>query len=261
MTHAVHVQAVAFWSRHYGDVHAWHTRQRCAIPAIPEAKLLPLRARGRSSLLTRMLVEVITQATGGDLASLAKMPLIIGSAYGELDTTAQLLHMMRSGDGALSPARFQHSVHNTAAGQISIAAGCRAFSTCLAAGTATSAAVLMEAMAWLSDQGGEVIVAVADEALPQFFAARQEPFEALAAAILLSAEADSRTLATISVPERDEAASPCVDAGVEDEELARNPSAPLLQVLRAVLAQEYKQVALPGISTAWRFDIGGSRGS
>lgn len=255
MNPLMHVGALALWSSDYAHVAAWHAGQRRSQAEAPPAELLPIRARGRASLLTRMLVEVVSQVGSDGQIELAELPLIIGSGFGEMETTVQLLQMMSTGDGALSPARFQASVHNTGAGQISIAASCRGFSSCLAAGDATSAAVLAEAHAWLSTHAGQVIVAVADETLPTFFSEREHGYGPLAAAMLLSALPIGRVLATLGpplpAPETLESPSPR-DAG---EAFAHNPVTPLLGVLRAILASSRQTVALPGISGSWRVEV------
>ena len=85
---------------------------------------LPPRLRRRASLLINMVAEVGAQATEPAGASLATLPLVVGSAFGELSTTMDLLRDLE-GDGAVSPTQFQSSVHNSAAGYLSIAHGNR----------------------------------------------------------------------------------------------------------------------------------------
>ena len=45
---------------------------------------------------------------------------LFASAFGEMQTTVDLLDMLNHGDGAVSPARFRASVHNAASGAFSI---------------------------------------------------------------------------------------------------------------------------------------------
>ena len=129
----------------------------------PAAALLPARMRGRASPLTLMLAEVAEQAARGAGVSLAHMPSVFGSAYGEMNTTATLLSQLWAADGQLSPAKFQASVHNTAAAQLSIALHNPSFTTSIAAGHDTVAMCLIEAWAWLARHPGQVLVACADE--------------------------------------------------------------------------------------------------
>lgn len=243
----LHLCAAAVWTPRYPSLAAWHARAATE-PGLPAADVLGARARGRASMLTRMVCEVATVAAQAAGAELARIPLIAGSAYGEMAITTQLLMMMNEGDGALSPARFQSSVHNAAAGLLSIATGNQGFSTCIAAGDATAAALLLEAQAWLAEHGGEVLVAMADERLPDFFA-HNEPFQPAAAALVLSSAANG-ALATLSAPVRSEGA-----ARADHPELGPSPVAPLFALLDAVHARA-PSVRLPAFGPAWSVALG-----
>jgi hypothetical protein len=222
----MHVRAMAVWTPRFPSLEAWRTRT-ASEPAAPAASILGARARGRASMLTRMISEVATCAAEASSVELARVPVIVGSAYGEMETTAQLLSMMNESDGALSPARFQSSVHNAAAGLLSITTGNQGFSSCLAAGDATTAALLFEAEAWLAEHGGDVLVIMADERLPAFFS-RNEAFEPAAVALVLSASA-SGALATIDASRRSDAA-----VRAHSAELGESPVAPMLDLIDAV---------------------------
>ena len=97
---------------------------------------------------------------------LSRLRVVVGSAFGELTTLVEMLEE-RERDGLLSPLRFQNSVHNSAAGQLSIAHKNKAPAMSLAAGNDTVAMVLLEAMTLLALGGDEVLAIVADEPLPQ----------------------------------------------------------------------------------------------
>jgi len=126
---------------------------------------LPPRLRRRSSLLINMVAEVAYQATQEAGASLSSIPIVVGSAYGELGTTMDILRDL-AGEGVVSPTQFQSSVHNSAVGYLSIAEGNRQPSTSVAAGDGTLAMVLLEAFACLAQRGGQVLAIVADEPTP-----------------------------------------------------------------------------------------------
>jgi len=121
-------------------------------------------------MLTRIFAELYAQLLHDDESHNDSLPTIYSSCFGEMATTLQLLDQLET-DLRLSPIRFQSSVHNTASGRISLERQNRAFSTALAAGQASFAMALLEAQAWLAAHGGEVLVLVADEAVP----ARLEP--------------------------------------------------------------------------------------
>lgn len=243
----LHVRAMAVWTARFPSLAAWRARE-VSEPIAPAAAILGVRARGRASMLTRMISEVAASATQAASIELARAPLIVGSAYGEMDTTSQLLTMMSEGDGALSPARFQSSVHNAAAGLLSITTGNQGFSTCLAAGDATAAALLIEAQGWLAAHGGEVLVILAEERLPEFFA-HNETFEPAAAALVLSASPE-QALAMI------EPGQPAPDAAVRAEhaELGRTPVAPLLALIDAV-SDRKSEVLMPAFGAPLRITL------
>ena len=146
--------------------------------------LLPSRALRRASPLTRALLDAIAKAVPAHHA-LAEMPMVFGSAFGEMQVTCALLRCLEE-EGMSSPALFHRSVHNVAAGLLSITVGFRGFAVSVAAGSATPAMALLEAMAWLHAHGGEVLLAVGDEAATTVLHTNLS-FAAVAAAFVLSA--------------------------------------------------------------------------
>lgn len=134
----------------------------------PPALLLSPRARGRASLLTRLVAEITGQlasASGGGV-DVARIPIVLGSASGEMGTTLSLLAALAGGEPLLSPLRFPGSVHNAALGTLSIQTGNQSFSTALAAGARTPAMALVEACAFLRTRKGEALVVLAEEGSP-----------------------------------------------------------------------------------------------
>lgn len=164
----IHVVGAAFWAPGTPNVGAWLEGRVASEVTDPPAALLGARASGRASVLTRMFAEVIGQIGKNGSVDLSTIPIVFGSAYGEVGTMTRLLAELEGKRVLLSPLKFQASVHNTAAGVLSIETRNRAFSTCVAAGRYTAAMALLEAMAWLGVHGGEVIVALADEASVAF---------------------------------------------------------------------------------------------
>ena len=209
----IYARAVGAWIYARPELPAWLEPYAHPPGELPRAALLPPRAAARASLLTRLFAEVVGQVSGD-----AALPMVFGSGNGEIAVTSVLLSMMNRGDRALSPARFQSSVHNTAAGQLSIALRNRTPATCLAAGNATPAACFEEAAAQLALEGGEIVVALADEAAPEFIAS-QAPCSALALAVRLSAAPAAGALrlqltaaGAASAPEPPPIANPCASA-------------------------------------------------
>lgn len=158
------VMGVGAWLPGVPDVRALVDGTRRDDADAPPARL-PVRMRRRTSLLIRMVAEVAAQASEQAGCSLGAMPIVVGSAYGELGTTMEMLHEL-SIERSVSPFRFHNSVHNTASGYLSIAHENRCPATSLAAGWQTAAMALLEAKTLLEDRGGDVLVVVADETLP-----------------------------------------------------------------------------------------------
>jgi len=145
------------------------------------AQVLQARARGRASPLTRIFAELFGRLVDTKLAS--ALPMFFGSAYGEMSTTITLLDQMLI-EPTVSPAKFQASVHNTAAGLLSITTVNRAPASAIAAGEDTVAMTLADACAWISCHGGRALAHVADEHGPERLQ-RGRPFPAFGTGFLL----------------------------------------------------------------------------
>ncbi|HEX7671011.1 MAG TPA: beta-ketoacyl-ACP synthase [Polyangiaceae bacterium] len=251
---AVHVVGTGFWAPGTPNLEAWLAGRETADVPEPPAELLGVRARGRASLLTRMFAEVIGQVGAQSSVDLASVPVVFGSAYGEVGTTVRLLEELEGKRVLLSPLRFQASVHNTAAGVLSIETQNRAFSTCIAAGRYTAAMALFEAIAWLGVQGGEVIVALADEASVAF-PSPERPHPAVAMALHLVARehepprASAGRLSSL----RKTAHQPSLDNA---DPRALNPAAGTLDLMRSVALRRYGVVPLvQGAGPGWLVDF------
>jgi hypothetical protein len=229
---------------------AWLATHAHDLGTRPEAKLLPTRARSRASLLTRMLAEVGEQVGLAEAvaqgAAAQDTALVVGSAWGEFRTTEELLAMMYRDDGALSPARFQASVHNHGAGQLSIACEHRGFTTSLASGLHTVAACLEEAFTLLAHDSARVVVLVGDEPLPDFVSgtdASSPARSALAFGLLLAREPSAGDLAQLTLLDPASAAQePPVSPDPRWLEL--NPCSAGLPLLRLLQARQSGEVRL-----------------
>lgn len=138
------------------------------LPLDPEtigAEILGSRGRARASELTRLFAECVAHL-GLTKEHLAGIPLFIGSALGQIQTSKHLIELFLKGDS--SPLAFQGSVHNAAAGVLSIALSNKRPSSSIAAGADTLFATLIEAMSYLNEQDcSQVLVIVGDERPPK----------------------------------------------------------------------------------------------
>jgi hypothetical protein len=181
----VAVLGLGVWTPGFPDVHAYLGGATVPGAAQPTVELPP-RLRRRASLLTRMMADVASQAARQARRSLGDVPLVMGSAFGELVTTMEMLEELET-DRLLSPFRFHNSVHNTAVGYLGMAHDDQRPSTAIAAGNDTVPAALLDALAWLAERGGDVLVLVGDEPLPEALSNRSTP--AMAGALWLRAGA------------------------------------------------------------------------
>jgi len=176
-------------------------------------EVLPVRARGRASPLTRIFSELY-----GRLCQplSAKAPMFFGSAYGEMATTIALLDQMLV-EPTVSPVKFQASVHNTAAGLLSITTENRMPATAVAAGEDTMAMTLIDACTWIDCHGGPAIVLVADESGPERLL-RGRSFPALGVGLILSSQASAgeAPLGRISRPARRDGRPPVPASKLEN---------------------------------------------
>lgn len=243
------VKGVGLWAPGWPSVEAWRSRARDPAATEPPAALIPARLKRRTSLLTRLVAEVLGQVGRGGV-DLTRVPVVHATAWGELGVTAQLLESLARGE-ELSPAAFSGSVQNTATGTCSIALGSHAPSTTIAAGRATTAMGLLAAREWLRDLGGELVLVVADEALGAPFdpALHAAP---LAVAFRLGLEGAP------TFTELEEAPAANSSKSAAPPELASSFAAPALALLDAVLAARPGLVDLPGHdpTRAWRVRLG-----
>ena len=241
MSHAplsAFVRGAALWSPRYPNLSALLAATPAAEPqAKANAALLPKRMRGRASQLLRGFAEVLESLAEGG-ADLSRLPIVYGSALGELDTTVALLKMMWEGEGALSPVRFQASVHSNAGGQLSIACGNRGFSTAVAAGRDTVGAARCEGLGCLAAGHPRALVVVGDEDGPSSLT-EVAGVRALAVGFDLVAESHPSNLGRL-----DELS--WVDRpGHPDAQWARcNAIEPALELLRALHGSGPARVAL-----------------
>jgi len=248
------IRGISLWTPQFPNIKSWKTPTsplENRLDALPAALLLPPRARGRSSTLTRLFAELFLQLRGNEGSEQfdsTKIPTIYASAYGEMSTTLRLLDQLAD-DPTLSPLRFQGSVHNTASGKISIATNNRSFSTAVAAGQETFAMALLEAQAWLQCHGGEILLLVADEELPPRLTGKQS-YSPLGVGLHLSAEnTPSHSWGSVqAVANATYQSTPHLAQGECPSKIAsaliENPAAWGLPLLNSMLGQEAGRIQL-----------------
>ncbi|MEO8936770.1 MAG: beta-ketoacyl synthase chain length factor [Burkholderiaceae bacterium] len=190
-TLVVSVGGIGAWSK---DLRGWQA-MRDALRGIPfaapddqvgrpAALLLPAAERRRAPDGVAVALEAAREALvnfDGDPASLAS---VFASAHGELAIVDYLCDTLAHDPLALSPTRFHHSVHNAAAGYWTIATTSRGPSTSIAAGDASFALGLLEAVTQVVAETRPVLLVVFDTPTVGLLA-RAAPNAALFGAALL----------------------------------------------------------------------------
>jgi len=247
----LYVSGLGLWAPGYATADAFARRQSDPAVVAPVGSLFAPGIRRRASALTRAAAEAFAQTAGEAGADLATVCTVYTSAYGEIVTTLEMLDQMATEPGGLpSPTRFHNSVHNTSAGYVSIATRNRAFSTSLAAGPRSVAAGLIEACAWLSDRGGELILVALDEPPPAPFAPKP-PWSAFAAAFHLAVEPRSSSRARLA-----NLRQACAPAPPAPEPFTAHPCACALSLLDAVALRRAGPVALSTTGQCdWAVDV------
>lgn len=234
----IHVTGLGLWSPGFAGATEWRERRPDAAVERPPCKLVNARLGRGSSRFANMLGEVVEQAAAAGGVDVATVPTVYGSSLGEIETMVTLLDMLYREEGKLSPNRFKNSVHNAASGLVSIGTANTSFSTAIAGGDRSFEAALIEAWILLEEEGGEVVLAMADDVPPA-------PLEALghrgalALGFCLSSTARSGavTLSDLRVAEGELLAE-------VPEALAGNPAVAGLALLEAVLARRAGTVSL-----------------
>ena len=153
-----------------------------------DLRLLERTLRRGLSDVTRLFMHAAGMALADAALQASDVQVIFASAFGEIAAAEALLAEAHDAD-ASSPARFRHSVHNTATGLLSISARSRVPCTALAAGWDTVAMALLEASAVLetsaADDPPRVLVVFSEERVPHALA-REHDHPALAAAFVLA---------------------------------------------------------------------------
>lgn len=230
------MSGLGLWTPKASNIGEWFDGEHRDDRESPPCEILPSRLRRATSLVIRMGAEVIGQAMDQAAVDSSKAKLIFGSAYGEFQTAVDQMEMIASDDGRLSPSRFKNSVHNTVTGLLSIALKNRGFGTAIAAGPMTLAMCLLEGLALLDQEGGEVVVAVADTEPAAEFRRERQPFEPFGIGFCLTVEPTGSSFGRLSKFGRTDAPSASLET--IPEMLRGNPAAAGLPLLNAVFKGE-----------------------
>jgi len=223
------------------------------LPKLDLALLERTLRRGLSEV-TRLFMHAaklaLADAALDPRTHIERIQVIFGSAFGEIATAEALLAEAYEADSS-SPARFRHSVHNTAPGLFSISAKNRQPCTAVAAGWDTVAMGLFEAAAQLADDTERVLLVFAEERVPMALS-RDHDHGPLAASLVLGRGnvADRSARARLSLPRR----VARTELGIDDGPFA-HPLAPLLSLARALEQRGTERLAIGDGDKPWCVDV------
>ncbi len=216
----------------------------------PNFAMIEGRLRRFTSLVTQMHLDVAGEALRSANVAASEVVSVFASSWGEI-TTAETIMRSIFDDGSVSAARFTQSVHNTPSGIFSIAANNHRPSSTIAAGLQTCAMGFLEALTLQKDEGGDVLLTLADEEIPSVFRAEVRP--SLAVAFVLSEKSEGAHAKVSLIPAPKDGAPEEVRV-LENDTLPAHlrPSAVALGValVRFLAAKDVTPVTLRGASYA-----------
>jgi hypothetical protein len=218
-------------------------------PLKPDLSLLAPALRRGLSGPTRMFMDVAKRALDQAQLPGAEVHVVFGSAFGEIGAAEQLMAQALAEDSS-SPARFRHSVHNTAAGLFSISTHNRLPATAISAGWDTVAMGLLEAGALLAQGGARhVLLVFAEEPVPAPLSA-EHPHGPLAAGFVLSREPGPRARGRLANLRRAPAAPPG-----QAHTPIHQPIAPCVALCRALETRARLTLAVGQDPEPWCVDV------
>ena len=198
----VYVEGVGLWSPQLADFDALRSLLAGTTPTPPvrpAAATLSPNERRRAPESVLLAVEVAAQAvamSGRDATTLA---CVFASSHGDQPITDYMCATLAQAPAELSPIRFHNSVHNAAVGYWTIATGCHASSTAVAAQRASFGAGLLETISQVLAEQRAVLLVCSDTAgsgpLLQITGCRQ-PF---GCALVLAPQVGPSTLAQLDL--------------------------------------------------------------
>jgi hypothetical protein len=234
----IYVEGIGLWSPQLADFAALRSLLGGDPPAPPAgrpaAATLPPNERRRAPESVLLAIEVAGQAvamSGRDAATLA---CVFASSHGDQPITDYMCATLAQAPAELSPIRFHNSVHNAPVGYWTIATGCHAPSTAVAAQRTSFGAGLLEAASQALTEQRAVLLVCVDTAgsgpLGEVTDCRQ-PF---GCALVLAPERGSATLARLDL----QLTPACPDSALEEPLAgwrAGNPSAASLPLLATLV--------------------------
>lgn len=162
----VYVEGVGVWSPHLADFASLRSVLDGCTPNPPSprpaAVTLPANERRRAPESVLLAIEVAGQAMTMSGQDAARVACVFASSHGDQPITDYMCATLATAPTELSPIRFHNSVHNAAVGYWTIATGCHAPSSAIAAQRASFGAGLLEAASQVVGDQRPVLLVCSD---------------------------------------------------------------------------------------------------
>lgn len=210
--------------------------------------VLPPNERRRATLSARLVLEAIRQATEVTDVGPEQLPSVFASSDGDLSLVEAMCASICREPPTISPTIFHNSVHNAVAGYWSIASGCMAASTSIAAWDGTFAAGLVESAAQLATDANDLLLVAYDVPVPGKLDRHRHFHAPFACALTLSNINRAPALASLRISIepglRDTALPSKLGTDLESLRLG-NPAARVLTLLHAIASVRHGLLYLP----------------
>ena len=199
----VYIEGVGLWSPQLSDFAALKSLLGGTVPEPPSgrpaAALLPPNERRRAPESVLLAVEVAGQAVTMSGRSAGELACVFASAHGDQPITDYMCATLAKAPAELSPIRFHNSVHNAAVGYWTIATGCHAPSTAIAAQRASFGAGLLEAVSQVLAGQHPVLLACSDTAGSEALLEVTGCTGSFGCALVLAAQPSAVTMASLQL--------------------------------------------------------------
>lgn len=199
----VYIEGVGLWSPQLVNFAALKSLLAGTVPepppARPAASMLPPNERRRAPESVLLAVEVAGQAIAMSGRAAGELACVFASSHGDQPITDYMCATLAKTPAELSPIRFHNSVHNAAVGYWTIATGCHAPSTAVAAQRASFGAGLLEAASQVLTGQQPVLLVCSDTAGSGPLLEATGCTQSFGCALVLAAEASASTLARLEL--------------------------------------------------------------
>ncbi|HEX7156528.1 MAG TPA: beta-ketoacyl synthase chain length factor [Burkholderiaceae bacterium] len=205
---------------------------------LPPVESLPPAERRRVGQPIKLSMAIGFEAVRAAGADPSQLSTVFSSTGGDCDNCHNILEALAAPDRAVSPTRFQNSVHNAPSGYWSIATACMAPSTTLCAYDATFSAGLLEAATQALSSGQPCLLLAYDTAYPEPLNALRPIPDAMGVAMVLNPVRTPAARALLAVDVTQTPATPMADERLEAlrQRIPTGRSLPLLQLLAQATA-------------------------